>query len=738
MKLQIKNLHVNVNGKEILKGVDLEINLGKVHALMGPNGSGKCIDINDRVIINNRLTSGKQLLKEVKNVDSYSQEGGLVFKKKFKVYDLYGSKKESIPYFENYQGSGYAIKTKSGREIKVTPDHKLLTFGEKITWKHSKDILGDEFIAIPKKIKLSTNRKLPPPKEWTRRINGEVVILDKSDNFVIKARLPMGWSYYDYEMKVPKEYNVVLVEFFAMLTAEGHVRNNGEVSLTQKDYADKLFKIAKTLDKMGVHARIRLYKKVYVLSVKNRLFSYFLKYGFGIDHNSRVPNTVFDFPEDLRRIYLSWVFTFDGHITKSGHEFEITQKRKNTIDYLLYLLLSFGIAARISTKKINNVLYYRLKISGEDNLKKFLFKIGMFDESKNDRMRLYLKKDKSKEYTTATDLVPFDNERLKDIIKFVRYSLFSGYEKMKEKSWYKVRYRGWKRTVYYMSRKKYKSMITDLRDYLDIIESKNIELPQKIEDIFGGIIESLNFYWDRLEKKEEIKMNGVYDLSVLDEKHSFIGGFGGIILHNSTLANVLMGNPRYEVTKGKILLDKEDITGLSADERAKKGLFLSFQYPAEITGVTMSNFLRTAYNSIKEKKLDVVEFHSLLKKKMAELKIDSNFSRRYINEGFSGGEKKRAEILQMSVLEPKFAILDECDSGLDISSIKIVGEGVNKMKNPKRGILIITHYYRILNYITPDKVYIMVNGKIVEEGEKELAEEIEKNGFDKYLVKMEA
>ncbi|MAG52839.1 MAG: Fe-S cluster assembly ATPase SufC [Nanoarchaeota archaeon] len=221
----------------------------------------------------------------------------------------------------------------------------------------------------------------------------------------------------------------------------------------------------------------------------------------------------------------------------------------------------------------------------------------------------------------------------------------------------------------------------------------------------------------------------------LGKVHALMGPNGS---GKSTLANVLMGNPKYEVTKGRILLDGEDITTLSPDERAKKGLFLSFQYPSEITGVTMSNFLRTAWNSIKDEKLDVIQFHAKLKEKMVELEMDESFRKRYINEGFSGGEKKRAEILQMSVLEPKYAILDETDSGLDINSIKIVGDGVNKMKKDDNGIFIITHYYRILNFIIPDKVHIMIDGKIVEEGGKELAEEIEKNGFDKYLNKVEA
>jgi len=206
----------------------------------------------------------------------------------------------------------------------------------------------------------------------------------------------------------------------------------------------------------------------------------------------------------------------------------------------------------------------------------------------------------------------------------------------------------------------------------------------------------------------------------------------------STLANAIMGNPKYQIDKGKILLDGEDITNLRPNERAKRGLFMTFQYPSEITGVTMSNFLRTALNSIKGEKINVVDFHKILKEKMTELGIDPTFSRRYINEGFSGGEKKKAEVLQMSILQPKYAILDETDSGLDVNSIKIVGDTINKMRNPERGILIITHYYRILNHITPDAASIMLDGKIVKTGGKELAEEVEKNGFDSFLQQVEA
>jgi len=226
------------------------------------------------------------------------------------------------------------------------------------------------------------------------------------------------------------------------------------------------------------------------------------------------------------------------------------------------------------------------------------------------------------------------------------------------------------------------------------------------------------------------------DLEIdLGKVHALMGPNGS---GKSTLANVLMGHPKYKVTKGKIILDGEDITELEADKRAKKGLFLSFQYPSEITGVTLNNFLRTAYNSVKEEKLNVIDFYKFFKQKMEELHIDPSFSKRYVNEGFSGGEKKRAEILQMAVLAPKYAILDETDSGTDVDALKIIGNAVNDMKSPNKATLIITHYYRILNYITPDKVHIMINGKIVKEGGKELAEEIENYGFEAYMEKIKA
>ena len=201
----------------------------------------------------------------------------------------------------------------------------------------------------------------------------------------------------------------------------------------------------------------------------------------------------------------------------------------------------------------------------------------------------------------------------------------------------------------------------------------------------------------------------------------------------STLGNVLMGSPKYKVTKGRILLNGEDITNANPEVRAKKGLFLSFQYPSEISGVTLSNFLRTALSTLKEKNIPVLEFYKLLREKMSMLKMDEKFGRRYLNEGFSGGEKKKAEILQLSVLEPKFAIIDEVDSGTDVDAMKILSEGLIKLKDERNmGILIITHYNRILEYVKPDRVIILVNGKFSKEGDYTLAHNIEKIGYSEF------
>ncbi len=197
----------------------------------------------------------------------------------------------------------------------------------------------------------------------------------------------------------------------------------------------------------------------------------------------------------------------------------------------------------------------------------------------------------------------------------------------------------------------------------------------------------------------------------------------------STLANTMMGHPKYEITSGQILLDGEDITEMDADEKARKGLFLSFQYPLEIPGVTVTNFLMSAVENVKGEKPSMLEFKKLLDEKMDLLEIDRRFLTRHLNEGFSGGEKKRSEILQMAVLDPKVAVLDETDSGLDIDALKIVSNGVNKFMDSNKCVLLITHYKRILEYIKPDKVFIMMDGRIVKEGGEELAHDLEAKGY---------
>lgn len=203
----------------------------------------------------------------------------------------------------------------------------------------------------------------------------------------------------------------------------------------------------------------------------------------------------------------------------------------------------------------------------------------------------------------------------------------------------------------------------------------------------------------------------------------------------STLAYAIAGHPGYKVTKGKILFKGKDITSLAADKRARLGLFLSFQYPQEIPGVSVANFLRTAINARRKEKMPVKEFLATLRENMALLKIDESFIKRYLNEGFSGGEKKRAEILQMALLKPELAMLDETDSGLDVTSLRIVAEGIQKVRSKDTGILLITHYQRFLHYIKPDRVIIMAGGKAVKEGGRKLAEEIEAKGYEEILGK---
>ncbi|MBU0953259.1 MAG: Fe-S cluster assembly ATPase SufC [Nanoarchaeota archaeon] len=198
----------------------------------------------------------------------------------------------------------------------------------------------------------------------------------------------------------------------------------------------------------------------------------------------------------------------------------------------------------------------------------------------------------------------------------------------------------------------------------------------------------------------------------------------------STLAATLLGSPTITITKGMITFLGKDITTLAPDKRAKLGLFLSFQYPAAIPGVSVSNFLRTAVGAVTGTHPDPVRFHALLKETMASLKIDPAFASRALNEGFSGGEKKQTEILQLLMLKPKLAILDEVDSGLDVDSVKIVAEGVQRLVSPAFGALVITHYQRLLDYLTPHTVNIMINGKFVKSGGPELVAAIEKQGYD--------
>jgi Fe-S cluster assembly ATP-binding protein len=213
------------------------------------------------------------------------------------------------------------------------------------------------------------------------------------------------------------------------------------------------------------------------------------------------------------------------------------------------------------------------------------------------------------------------------------------------------------------------------------------------------------------------------------EVHAVMGPNGS---GKSTLAKVLAGHPDYQVTQGKVTMDGEDLLALEPDERARRGLFLAFQYPSEIPGVTIANFLRAAVQARlpEGEELEATDYYAKLYEKMELLGMDRSFTSRSVNEGFSGGEKKRTEILQLAMLEPKYAVLDETDSGLDIDALKVVAHGVNSLRGPDIGILLITHYQRLLNYIVPDHVHVMVAGRIVRSGRKELALELEERGYD--------
>jgi len=236
-----------------------------------------------------------------------------------------------------------------------------------------------------------------------------------------------------------------------------------------------------------------------------------------------------------------------------------------------------------------------------------------------------------------------------------------------------------------------------------------------------------------VQVEEKVILKGATLAISKGEIHALMGPNGS---GKSTLANVLMGNPFYQVVKGEVLYKGEDLLAMSPDERARKGLFIAFQYPVSIPGVTMSSFLRTAVSARRgydRELMPVGEFQKLLRQKMEELRIEPSIVTRYVNEGFSGGEKKRAEILQMALLEPEIAIMDETDSGLDIDSVKIVSDGVTRMYEQAQGqmgILVITHYSRILHFIKPSFVHVMFDGRFVVSGGAELAEELEQTGYE--------
>ena len=241
----------------------------------------------------------------------------------------------------------------------------------------------------------------------------------------------------------------------------------------------------------------------------------------------------------------------------------------------------------------------------------------------------------------------------------------------------------------------------------------------------------INYLHVSIESKEILKG---FDLTIKQgEVHAIMGPNG---TGKSTLAYTLMGHPSYKVTAGEVWFKGKNLLEMEPDERSRAGLFLAFQYPVSIPGVTVANFLRTAINSRRrvanpdDKGIPVPEFRKMLKEKMELLKMDNSFAGRYLNDGFSGGEKKRAEILQMATLKPDIAILDETDSGLDIDALRIVSEGVNALSGPGLGVLVITHYQRLLNYIKPDYVHIMMGGRIVESGGPELALHLEEAGYD--------
>ncbi|HET7275424.1 MAG TPA: Fe-S cluster assembly ATPase SufC [Longimicrobiaceae bacterium] len=244
-----------------------------------------------------------------------------------------------------------------------------------------------------------------------------------------------------------------------------------------------------------------------------------------------------------------------------------------------------------------------------------------------------------------------------------------------------------------------------------------------------SLLKITNLHAEIAEDGTEI-LKGV-DLEIKEgEIHAIMGPNGS---GKSTLSKVISGHPAYEVTDGEILLRGESVLDMEPDERARAGIFLAFQYPVEIPGVSIANFMRTAINAKRGEEVDIFDFQDQLVEKMEMLDMDPVFAERSVNDGFSGGEKKRNEILQLAMLEPTLAVMDETDSGLDIDALKIVSAGINKIKShhtDNMGVLLITHYQRMLNYITPDRVHVMVDGRIVRSGGKELALELEEKGYD--------
>ncbi|XBH22644.1 Fe-S cluster assembly ATPase SufC [Jonesiaceae bacterium BS-20] len=249
------------------------------------------------------------------------------------------------------------------------------------------------------------------------------------------------------------------------------------------------------------------------------------------------------------------------------------------------------------------------------------------------------------------------------------------------------------------------------------------------------VIKDLHVSVDTKEGAKQI-LRGV-DLTINSgEIHAIMGPNGS---GKSTLAYALAGHPKYNITQGEVTLDGEDVLAMSVDERARAGLFLAMQYPVEVAGVSVSNFLRTAKTAIDGKAPALRHWVKDMSTAMEKLRMDKSFAERSVNEGFSGGEKKRHEILQMELLHPKFAILDETDSGLDVDALRIVSEGINRVKDStEAGMLVITHYTRILQYVKPDFVHVFVNGRIAEEGGPELAERLEAEGYDRFLEEVPA